>query len=662
MSILNTTFDEKLKIEERDITYQVSQYKETPDENRMAMLILKHFTLGDVTMQKPRVEFNDLSVLGRQQVDAMSFNTYQPNNGNPLAGDVVQSWKSHAMRPVVRNKVISIVGHLTARLISPKVFAFNQSSEVQEDAAKVMEYLMEWANDQSNYTFYSLQRAMAMAVEPASIGYTEYCEVVREDGELDETLSGFQDVAVPVNELYIENFYEPDIQKQGWLIWRRVQSYSLMQAKYGHMKNFKYVSPGVQLLYNDANQTFYQVYDTNMRQEDCEEIIYWNRSLNIKLIMVNRVLLTPWNNKNPRLDRKYPFDKFGFSFISPTNRCFYYKSLVFHASMDAAIINTLYPMIIDGTYLNLMPPMISVGGETIGSDVIVPGAVTTLSDPNADLRAINLSTNLKAGMDTLFKVEDSINQSTQDPVESGQTAGGSQTAYEISRIEQNAATVLGPVIKMFSDHVRQFGALRKGDILQHLTIADVDKITDQPDLVYKTFLLHSQNAKGKSKVRKVKFEQPPQVDPSEYGLPKDKTDLAYSFRALKMQKQEGDNVELYLANPELFRNLNFMITISPDVLNPMSEDLERAFNLETYDRAVQNPTVELEEITKDLLLSSAPATRRDPDKYLKKQDMTPQNPMQQIQMAMSGKQQSPLQSMSQPGFTQAPMAKTAAGQ
>lgn len=614
----------KLKPEEYGKLYEVSDYK-IPDEAKPTFdMIRRHFVLGDVTMQTPRVEFNDMSVLQRYQIDQMAWNTYQPNNGQPPEADEINGWRSRAIRPVVRNKAISIAAHATARLIFPKIFAYNNQSESQVDAARVMEDLMEWAADQSNYQFTSLRRVIESLFAPASIGYTEYAEAFRvvkrpqgdgkykEERIVDETLSGFQDMVVPADQLYIENFFEPDIQKQGWLIWRRVQSYSLLEAKYAQIyPNFKFVKPGVQLIYNDANQSFYQVYDTNMRREDGEEIIYWNRNLDLKIVMVNGVMLTTHDNPNPRIDKQYPFDKFGYELIN--NKCFYYKSLAFKLGPDADILNTLYPMIIDGTYLNLMPPMVNVGGEMIGSEVIVPGAVTTLSDPQADLRAISLSTNLRAGMDTMFKVDESINQSSEDPLQSGQPNPGTQTAYEISRLEQNAATVLGLFIKMISDHVRSFGKLRLGDILQYLTIADVDQTTDSPELVYKTFFMGEKSGKGKTKNRRIVF------DTSLSSEPQTEEDvLRESYKTLK--EQEANNEELYRVNPELFRDLKFKISVTPDVMNPMSEDLERAYALETFDRAIQLPNTNHDELTRVLLLGTSPATKKNPDKFMMKQE------------------------------------------
>ncbi len=641
MSILTTSKDKLGNVSAKETkltpaqvlkgTYMTSGYTPSAEESEMRAMILRHFTLGYTTMYTPRVEFNDLSVIQRMTVDQMSFNTYQPNNGQPAAYDDVQAWRSRAMRPIVRNKAVSIAAHATATLVFPKVFAYNEDNDQQNDAAMVIEDLMEWAADQSNYASTALRRTISALSDPASIGYTEYCEVYRsvkrpnENGSyttemmLDETLSGFQDTPVSVDELFIENFYEPDIQKQAWLVWRRVCSYSLAEAKYKNKyDNFKHVYPGIQILLNDANQSFYQVYDTNMRQTDVEEIIYWNRALDVKIILVNGVMLTSHDNPNPRNDKLYPFDKFGYELIN--NRCFYYKSLAFKLQQDADIINTLYPMIIDATYLNLMPPMVQIGDEIIGSDVIVPGAVTNLQAPNADLRAISTSNNLTAGINALAQVETSINDSTQ----SLPTFSGRVTAYQMSIMQQNASTVLGLFVQMIAQHVRDFGKLRLGDILQYLTIADADKITADAPLVYKTFLMRDRSSDGTQKTRKIQFDG---------AMPDDtmsgEDQLSQSYDALSAG--DATDMEIWRANPRMVRELKYMVTVSPDAITPRSRDLEKQFDLETYDRAIMNPVADQEEIYK-LLLSTNDTTRKDPDKYIAKQ----QNPVEglsQQQMA-----------------------------
>jgi hemerythrin superfamily protein len=619
--------------------YEKSTYNPDDDEKTVRSRILTDFMRGVTNMWTPRVEFNDLSVIQRMMVDQQSWNTYQPNNGQWASADDIQSWRSHAMRPIVRNKCVSVAAHATARLIFPKVFAQNENADDERDAAQVMEDLMEWAADKSNYKYTALRRTIAALTDPASIGYTEFAEAYRRvKGEKkngkweyivkkDETLSGFQDYTVPVDELYIENFYEPDIQKQGFLIWRRVISYDLAKAKYGALypKFNEHIKPGVQTVYSDANQSFYFVYDPNMRQYDVEEIIYFNKSLDVKIIMVNGVIITDSDNANPRLDKLYPFDKFGYELIN--NRCFYYKSLAFKTQSDADIVNTLYPMIIDGTYLNIMPPMVNIGSEAIGSEVIVPGAVTNLSSPNASLQTIKQESNIRAGMDTLQKVEESLAESSATgDVQQGMEGKSPSTAYEISRLEQNAATVLGLFIQMIAQHVKDFGKLRLGDILQFLTIAEVDKIESDKDLVYQTFLLHDKKSGGSTKTRKIQFDIGMQNEEMS-----GEDQLNQSYDILKEQGGVTSKTEIYKVNPELFRNLQYMVTVSPDVLNPRSDDLERAYAVETFDRMIVSPVADQEEALR-LLLAYTPNTKRDPDKYIAKpQPMMPQMAQQNPQ-------------------------------
>ena len=640
-----------------EITDEVSPYSETPEQLAVSELILKHFILGTTNQYTPRVEFNDLSLVGRDQYDQMSFNTYQPNNGEAWQGNPQSAWRSRAIRPVVRNKCMSIAAHATARLIFPKVFAFNENSDEQKEAAQVMEDLMEWSGDVSNYPYTALMRVITAMASPASIGYTEYGEVTRTvktekvDGKWvekrvrDEAYPCFMDQVVPATQLYIQNVFEPDIQKQGWLIWRKVYSFSEAQNKYnGVYENFKYVRPGVQTIYDDANRTFYYVYDPNMRQEDVEEITYWNKNLDLKIIMVSRVMLTSWDNPNPRQDKLYPFDKFGYELIH--NRFFYYKSLAFKLQQDANVINTLYQMVIDKSYLSIFPPMVNVGGEIIASDVIVPGAVTTLSDPTADLRAINPGNPnaLKDGIESITMVQKSIDESSQDPIQQGDSAGGTQTAYEISRLEQNANTVLGLFLQMIAKHVKDFGQLRLGDILQHLTIPEVVDITGEPELTYKTFFLKGTPG---AKTKKIEFD----LDIPDEMYVSDYLDASYDLLA----EEKTKDMTIAKVNPSVFRDLKYMLTISPDVENPRSTDLERAFALEDYDRMIMQPTVFDPEETGKLLLSNNPLTKSKPDKYLAKQSQPGAQPQQPNAMPQAGN--SPLNAMgSKPALSPSPVA------
>lgn len=655
MSLLSTEteFYDKVKAsiakgQKGNIPYEMASYQPEGLQRERMALVRSCFQLGDVTMQKPRPEFNDLSVIGRDQYDKLQFNAYQANNGQAVTGDPMNAWRSNAMRPIVRDKCISIAAHATARLIFPKVFAYDEDNEIQEDAAQVMETLMEWSTRQK-WGETSLKVVIEALTSPASILHSEYSEVYNAKGDLDEIQSGFIDTIVPVDQLYISNFYEPDIQKQDWLIWRRVQSYQLLMQKYStKYDNFKYVKPGIQYIYNDANQSFYAVYDNNMRQDECEEIIFYHRVLGLQSVCINGVYLPKAGSDeelNPRQDGFYPFSKFGYQLIN--NRCFYYKSLAFYLMQDANIINTLYPMIIDGTYLQIFPPLINRGGEAIRSNVWIPGASVTLSSPNANVEPLAISTPnaLAQGVNVMTEVEKSIVASS----DLGQDAQGNadQTAYAISVQQQQANTLLGVFITMIGSYVLQYGKLRIGDIIQHLTVPELLEINGQPELVYKSFLLRDKTGNHK----KVEFD---------YKMPDKMTEkerLKRSYDVLKRQGGIKGKQTLWIANPSLFRKMKYEEAISPDVLNPLSEDLERQFGLAQWDRMVQQvPTGMYDaEETGKLLLELFPRTKKDPDKYMPKQLAQGQPSMQPIQQPPMNKQQAqnqkpmnPMQSMKQP--------------
>lgn len=623
MSIIDINL--KLSVNKKgEPTVPRSAYKPNEKAKEAIALVKASFVLGDITMRKPRREFSDLSVITRMTVDQMAFNTYQPNDGDALEGDETNAWKSRAMKPIVRNKIISIAAHATSRTIFPKVFAYSKDNDEQTDAAVVMRDLMEWTADKSEYTQTSFYSIISALINPAAIINLDYVEAYKavkgekgKDGyrtttyEFDEENSGFRDTVVPVDELYIENIYEHDIQKQGFLIWRKVQSYGLIKAKYEKKyPNMEYVKPGIQLIYDNPNKGFYEQYDTSMSMEQCEEVIFWNKELDAKLIMVNGVMLTDCDNPNPRNDKRYPFVKFGYEMIDE-GKFFYYKSLAFKMKQDAAIVNSLYPMVIDGTYLSIFPPVAFTGAEAFGSDVVIPGAAITLSDPEAKVNPIRVAQDINSGLNMLNTVEESIAASSQDPILAGQQPGkGSQTAYEISKIEQNANTVLGLFIKMISFYVKAYGNLRLSDILQYLTIGEVAKIEGNDKLVYKTFLMPNKANNGKSKTRKIAFDA---------GMPDTKISgeeaIMQSFEILKLEKEGGDKIELYKVNPKLFRDLKYELQVSPDVLQPTSEELERAYLIEQYDRMIANPLANQKETFK-LLLSAYPKTKGDINKYI----------------------------------------------
>jgi len=642
---------ELLKDKRGRINNDKSDYQPNDKTVEITKMMQKDFDHATRIMDKPYREFNDKTLIDRQSIDQKRFNAWQ----EPSSNDPAESWKSNAVRPIARNKLISIAAHITRSLIMPVITAQNENSEEDKDAATVMRDLMEWRNDQADYEKTFLYSVVSAMVNPAVIINTEYCKATRkikepkDDGSYevkeveDEVLSGFKDTLVPVDELYIENIYEHDIQKQNFLIWRKVISWETANHKYGKNDNFKYVKPGIQVLFNEENETFYDQYDEELQERLVEEVIYYNRHDDLQLEFVNGIIMSKPDQCLRRKDKLYPFSKTGYELIDE-GKFFYYKSLMFKMAADEQVVETLYRMIIDGTYLQVMPPVNLFGEEVVDSSVVIPGSVNTFQYDNTRIEPMTIGSNLSVGMSMLEKVESSMSESSSDARTAGQQGSGTQTKYEIAVLEQNARTMLGMFSQMIGFMVKDMGKLQIGDVIQHLTLGDLLGIADGASAVkFRKFTMPDRETETGTKTRTIEFENPAELESEAEMMGMEGVEdyeLEKSYQVLEQEGNKLDNkTEIYKVNPEKFRDLRFKIKITPDVVTPPTEAMRKAMNLEAYDRAIQNPLANQELIFKDLLLNSYDKLRDDPDKYIMKQEQA--NPMAQALGAEGGGQGSP---------------------
>jgi len=604
-----------------------STYIPGQDVKDLTEMIMNHFEVGYQIMNKPYNEFNGLTVIERQNKDQKKWNNFQSGSNE----DPQQEWHSDAIRPIIRNKVISITAHITASLIFPQIFAQNDMDEEDKDAAQVMRKMMEWRADQADYEKTFLYAVISALINPAVIVHTEFARVMRTikergaNGELtkkeilDELYSGYQDNLVPVDELFIGNIYESNIQKQPFLIWRKVIDYADASEKYAGVKNFKkYVEPGIQNIFSEDTNSFYKQYDDELGDRLVEEVTYYNRTLDLQVVLVNGVLMTDVDEPNPRNDKSYPFAKTGHETFDE-GKFFYYMSLVNKMTADSDIIDIMYRMVIDGTFLSIMPPMALFGEEATGN-LIMPGAVSSFENENAKLQPVNTGANLTAGINTLNILEASANESSQSPAQAGQSIKGQQTAFEIAQLEKNAKINLGLFGKMIGFLVKDLGELFVSDLLQFQTVGEVMELTDGGTAVkFRKMLV---NTPGESTtVIDFDMEQPEMMTEEE--------ELSRSFSILE-NDEDGDlksNKTIFKVNPDVFRRIKYLIKIVPDTITPPSDNLKKAINLELYDRAIANPLANQEEIYKDFLLSNYDSAKSDVDKYVRSQ--APQQSPQQ---------------------------------
>ena len=608
-------------------TEHKSEY--TPDVETKAFIerMTREFQKAHDVRHVPRNEFNGRTLVAEINMGQKAFNSYVP----PKSADPDESWRANTVRPVTRNKLISIAAHVLVTILYPSVFAQNDQDKEDIAAATAMRLLVEHVIENSNYKREFLNTVIAMLTDPYATMHIHFVRAIRkvkdhrdEDGEwvmkeiVDEALSGIISEFIPAKELYFTNFYEESIQKQASVFWHKPISFEEAEAKYGNHKDFKYVERGMVTLMSDdeTDGFFYNVKDQELGNDLVWETTWYNYAKDLQVTMINHIAVTDIDGEIRNLDKVYPFAKSGYEPLN-NGKCFAYFSAARKLGSDQTVVDTMYNMVIDGTFMSLMPPTAIYGTEDVDGSLMVPGAIASFSDPETKIENIGPRSDIRAGMEAINMVENSVSESTQDGSRAGLRGGGpEQTARESIILNDNAQIALGMFGKMISFLVEDIGKIMVPLILQHLTVADMQGILSPSQrLKFSSFLIRGKVSDGKKSTMR--------VDMAPEFLDFDKMDetqvLEMSFNILEEEGIDGDT-KIHKVNPPQFRKRKFTFKVDPDELSPKNKALEKALNLELYDRAIANPTVDQEKVTQDFLFDSY--KEGEGHKYMRKMEKT----------------------------------------
>lgn len=620
------------------ITAAPSLYQPSREVSSFTADIRDDYQTGYDIQRRPFQEFGNKTFLSTLEEDRKAWLSIKPGQ----SADPDEAWHYNGVRPVTRNKLIGIAAQVTATLLYPNIFAQNDKDEEDKMGAETMRDLMEWNvrnSDYENVFLFSTVAALASPVTYMGVGFHEAMQTIREKNEsgkitkkevVDSVLSGLQAFTIPADSILISNAYEYYHQRQRFIIRRRFIDYDEAEALYKNHENFKYVEPGVKAIFDETSGYFYNQHDDDLKSL-CEEVTYWNRREDTEVVFVNGVYMgasdveaNPFKHRDNENKPKYPQAKSGYEPIDEM-RFYYYFSAARKLDPDQELLNKMWRMTMDGTYMQVMPPLGVVGDVELNSSVMFPGAVTNFGKNASQITPLTNGGNLNAAYNALDRIERSMTESSQDNQMSGIDTAGAKTAYEVATIEQNAKVKLGLFGKMIGSLVKDVGYLMIDDIIQHQTVAEVDEITDE--VKYKSFLIPEQVVGGKNVTKKIELTTETPEEPMDV--------MQKSFELLSKEGGLDADKRIRLVNPEKFRKLKFMLYVSPDQLMPKSDRIERAMKLEVYDRLSQNPLIAgdpeaFRAVTRDFLIS--PYEKSDPEKYLPKE----KQPMQQAQMMGQG--------------------------
>lgn len=584
----------------------ISNYQPTQEVIDLTCMVRDAYKKGHEILHKEWVELNNYSVIARMNKDQLTFNSFVDES----VEDPRQAWKWKGTRGQARKNTMAMHAQLTSQYILPAVFAQNEAQELDREMSDMAHDVMEWMSINSNYRSSFLTASMGMLVNPVTYMGAEYNEVfqkvkcMNEDGSystkeiLDEVLSGFQAPVYSADQVMITNAYEQNIQKQTWVIKRRFVEYDEMQAIYGTHDNFSAVTKGIKSIYSEDDGLFYDVKDED-NETLVEEVIAYSRRDDLEIPFVNGIYMgdenveyNPMSHRDNRNAPKVPITPFGYERIG--EHFFYYKSLINNVGWDHVLLDQMYEITMNKEILDLIPPMVFKGVDSVDTEVVVPGGMVTSTNPDFEATPLLPRTGNQGGYNAMQTIQQSIDDGSVSALTKGQLPDPNQKAFSVGIANQHAQVMLSAVGKSLGESVMQYGMLMLDIALNHLTVAQIDEITGDPK--YRTFILEDQAIDGKRVDKKIIFDE---ALIGRRMSKKQRDEMAVEMYQKSMEK---DGYEyLYRINPHLWSKMKYMTRIEPDTMIPKNSDFEKALAQQMYTLLRQDPLIAPEVLVRKLI-------------------------------------------------------------
>jgi hypothetical protein len=531
-------------------------------------------------------------------------------------------WQSAVVKPVTRNKCIGIIANLLDQFIEPDITA-ELEGRVVEEAARAIKDLIKHSQEKDRYVL----KMLLLLTETVSKGTAfideSYVMEVRKIKEIKswdpltnemETekkeiidYEGFRSAVIDPREIYLGNIFEFDIDRQPFIFRRQVLNFHDAKIRYGQLMNWKFVKPGVRNTEEeDAAGDYFEPQITgDMEENDVEVLHYWSKPDDEIAIIVNGILLTKLGTPIPYTHKKYPITKSIFEVMS--SRFAYGKSMPDRLQGEQDVIDTLYRMVIDKSYLSIFPPLLAKGFEKITTDIIVPGKVTPVDSESEISVPAGVAGGVGNELNLISYIEGSMDRSSIDPQQLGASASGERSATQVLEAKRGAQTILGLFGFMIAFAVEDMMALRVQNILQFWAKEERLIMKDgQRESIANIFQLQDQELNdGSLGTREISF-LPENIQPSSIEI----------FREEKRLKRRGKNMNKVFIDPEKIRQYNWVVRVKANPSNRMSPELRKVLGLEFYNQFVNEPLI----IREKLVADTMKLWDKDPSEYIKSKE------------------------------------------
>jgi transcriptional regulator with XRE-family HTH domain len=545
---------------------------------------------GRQVIRKSYNQFN-----GRSLMECIDDWTKRWNGYLPYTSALNQD-KSNMFFNFTRNLVISYLSKVGLQLPDIKVIALNKESGMENHKmADALNDLNDYSNLEENAQSKFLATTLEAATKGTVIKYEGYLSY-EQDAEVPEDFDPntgemktrkekrivfdncFQEM-VPVEDLYIANPYQPDIQKQPFLVWRIITSFSEAEMEYGNYPKFKFVKAGNYSTVSEPTTFYKNSLASELKDHEVEILKYYNRSKNKHIILINGVPvyagIFPW------IDGKYPFAK---GWHEPYGNDFFWGySFVQKIMNEQDLINTLFNMMVDKTYGSLTPFGLSSDLDDLADDTVMEtGKIRKVGDINN--WKFETLPGVQQGEEAMLQNALSFirENSSIDGSGAASPQGGKVTMRQAVLKQQEVMAKLGFTINYLEDFERDRTELRISHLLQFYSIPRMEKITgtdgkEFEKLTYRDISLpNSKLSNGEEGTKIIQLTNNAELKDSNKRK-KLQDDMS---RKEAMSEHMGTKAEVLAINVDSFLNYNYRVQVVKNSSYEHNQMLDRAERME----------------------------------------------------------------------------------
>lgn len=542
-------------------------YKPSAQEQERIADIYNKFQHCWALRKQPFSYFDDMSLEDMINESVKRWTSYLPPR------DANDDWRTQVFMPDTRNKILAILSFVAAQRQRAEFYARRQGEVMNKTVSAVLKSLYDYSLDTERGDYKFIMQTLENLVKGTVVVHETYSYIERDvkeikkynpvDGSFEYEKKTIVDEdmciqnLIPLEDFFIPNFYQPDIQKQPYIIIREEHDYENFQLKYGKYKNADAVKAKANFLSDkEGEMYFYENWQERVDEHTVEVVHYYNKSMDVHNIIANGVLITAIDRPIIYDHKDYPVSK---TILEPYAPDFFYgMPLPMKIVSEQDVVNTMYNMMLDREYLSIMPFFFTSLDDEIEESSIGPFQRIQVSDTSA-IREANIQGIKSSNIKMLDFVRDSISKSTIDDSMMGVVSGGTATAVQQAR--ESATRILGLLLKFMSELTYDVAQQRVQNILQFYA-TDVIEGTTKEFRAYNQVL--SDGTYGMKVVRLVdsKDKMPDQAE------------------VVEMAGESDENVEIHYITPQSLRDIEYDLKIVPASSVEESKSMRKALGME----------------------------------------------------------------------------------